>query len=427
MVNNHPMQLSNNFIPYFRILALCIIIFESNGLVSRFLGFSAVTGAWLYAFVMVVCLGLALLEMIMSKEGKELNVFFYPLVLFSIFIFVSFVSASILFPKPIKDWLPSLYKFTPLFIFYFLYVFKYTSKEIIFSIIIVSISASLLLLVDHFNPLEFLNSYMRRSAFFSLEGRRIVILKNEVILGFVAIVSFIISSKNNLINNKLLLVSAAFLFLIQAFIMESRMGFLAMGVAVITLLYLKGVTQKTLQLSIAALLVVFLAFPVIFSSHIDSLQNMSMDDSESNISIRFETVEYFYQTFKESYGLGIGMMSSNSHSYNVLHMAEHYNILDAGFFSALFQFGPLGLLAWGFLTLKCLHVFKRYYVFTGKSDPVPATIFAFLIAFTFSPLPISFFTSSWCISVGGIFLYMTWFYEMKLLTVKSHGAVSNYV
>lgn len=406
---------SNNLIPYIKIMFLSLVIFESNGLISSALGLSSVIGSWLYAFIMLVFMGIAFFQLLVDKKGEELKVFFYPVIVFALFVFISFLSAGFIFIKPLKDWLPSLYKFTPFFIFYFLYVFKFTAKEIVYALIIVSLSASLLLLLDQVSPLEFLNSYIRRSAFFSLEGRRIVILKNEVIFGFVAIVSFIISSRKSLLSNKILLASAVFLFLIQAFIMESRMGFLAMGVAVITLLYLRGVTNKTMQLAIAALLVVFFVFPVIFSSHIDSLSNMSMSDSESNISIRFETVGHFYQVFKDSYGIGFGMMSPNSKSYNVLHMAEHYNIVDAGAFSSLFQFGLLGLMAWLFLTYQCLKTYRQYYLFSNKTDPESAAVFAFLLAFTLSPLPISFFTSTWCISMGGIFLYMVWFYRVQMM------------
>jgi hypothetical protein len=296
-----------------------------------------------------------------------------------------------------------------------LYFFKYTGREVVLGLVVVSVSASLLLLFDSFSPLEFLNDYIRRSAFFSLEGRRVVILKNEVIFGFVALMSFIISSKKSVFKNKLLVTIAMFLFFIQAFIMESRMGFLAMGVATITLMYIKGITQKTLQLLITGLIVVIFIFPIVFNEHIDSLSNMSMNDSDSNISIRFETVEYYYQVFKESNGFGIGMMSSNSQSYNVLHMVEHYNILDAGAFSSLFQFGPLGLIAWVFLTVQCLKTYIKYYNQSNKTDPYSASAFGFLLAFTLSPLPISFFTATWCINMGGIFIYLMWFYRIQMM------------
>jgi hypothetical protein len=404
-----------NIAPYLKIMFLCIIIFESNRLVSAALGVSSIASSWFYAFIMLVCTGVAFFHLLIEKKGRELNIFFYPVIVFTVFVFISLLSAGFIFIKPLKDWLPSLYQFTPFFIFYFLYIFKFTAKDVFYALVVVSISASLLLLIDQISPLEFLNSYIRRSAFFSLEGRRVVILKNEVIFGFVAIVSFIISSRKSLLSNKILLAAAAFLFLIQAFIMESRMGFLAMGVAVITLLYLKGITNKTMQLSIGALLVVFFVFPVIFSSHIDRLSNMSMNDSESNISIRFETVGHFYQIFKDSYGVGFGMMSSNSQSNNVLHLIEHYNIVDAGAFSSLFQFGFLGIIAWLFLTYTCLKTCRKYYLRSNKTDPCSAAVFAFLLAFTLSPLPISFFTSTWCISMGGIFLYLVWFYRLQIL------------
>lgn len=400
----------------FKVLLLCLVIYESDGLVSRFLGLDAVLSSWAYAGAMVLFTVIAFFLLVNDKSGRELNIFFYPILIFAVFIFVSLISAGFLYIKPIKDWLPSLYQFTPIFVFYFLYLFKYNCREIALGLIVVSISVSMLLLYDQFSQLEFLNEYMRRSAFFSMDGRRIVLLKNEVIFGFVTIVSIIITGKEKLHKNKLLIALALFVFLVQAFIMESRLGFLAMVLASIVLLYLKGVTSKTLQLCSGSLLAILLIFPSVFNRHIDSLSQMSINDSTSNISIRFETVEHYYKLYLDSYGLGFGAMSANSKNSNVLNMAEHYNIVDSGAFSALFQFGPLGLIAWVFLTIQCLKIYKKYYYTTNKVDPYSASVFAFLIAFTFSPLPLSFFTSSWCINVGGILLYLAWFYRMQMLS-----------
>jgi hypothetical protein len=73
----------------------------------------------------------------------------------------------------------------------------------------------------------------------------------------------------------------------------------------------------------------------------------------------------------------------------------------------------LGFILWVSLTFKCLSCFKRHFNRSGRTDPYSAAAFSFLIAFTFSLLPLSFFTSSWTIGLGGILLYFMWVFNMQ--------------
>ncbi|WP_177207931.1 O-antigen ligase family protein [Pseudoalteromonas denitrificans] len=394
---------------------MCLVIFESDGLITKLVGFDTVIGAWLFAFSMICFLFLSLLRLAKDKNFCEIKSFYYPLVAFTVFFIVSFISGNFIFVKPMKDWLPSLYVFAPIFVFYFLYFFKYTSKEVIWSFIWVAILISLLLITDRISNLSFLDEYQRRSAFFALDVRRIVLLKNEVIFGFVAVMSLLIIGNRSKKENQALLLIAGLLFLVQAFVMESRMGFLAMGVATITLMCIKGLTKKVFRLYVVGLIAVVFVFPIVFAKQIESLGNMSMHDSESNISIRFETVEHFYHTYIESEGFGIGSMSSNGQINNILNSEEHNNIVDAGAYSSLFQFGPLGLLIWILFTYQCLKTYLMYFKKNEKTDPHSASVFAFLMSFTLSLLPISFFTASWCIAIGGVLLYFMWLFRTEMM------------
>jgi len=109
-------------------------------------------------------------------------------------------------------------------------------------------------------------------------------------------------------------------------------------------------------------------------------------------------------------------MSPNAPMNNVLHLMEHYNINDAGAYSALFQFGILGVLMWIGFTYKCLNAYSTFYKSVRKTDPYSIAVFAFLFAFTFSLLPFSFFTSYSSISMGGLLLYIA--YYCKLNTAR---------
>ena len=356
-------------------------------------------------------LGTSLCKIVQAWSRKAVKNFFYPLLAFAVFISVSAVSAFFIFPKPVNDWLPSMYQFVPIFSFYFLYLFNINVREIIFGMILVSVIISFLLVMDAFFKFEFFDAYIRRSSFFDLQTRRVVILKNELIFGFVALVSIYINGSLKPLKKRFVLCLAVFVFLVQSFVIESRMGFMAMGMSVLVLMYIKGFDKKIMVLSIFGLLVVFFAFPVIFSSHIEELKHMSLYDSESNISIRIETVKHFYQLYKESYGFGVGQMSSSAGINNVLNYNDEFNIVDAGFYSSLFQFGPVGLFIWAYFTIKCVKVFRSHYRSSLNSDFSSSTGFAFLVGFTISLLPISFFTASWCVALGGILLYQMWFFQ----------------
>ncbi len=413
ITSSHSTQ-TNEF-SYLKVFLMCLVVFESDGLITKLIGFDTVLGGWLFAFSMICFLFLALFQLVRDKEFCEIKSFYYPILAFFVFFVVSFFSGNFIFVKPVKDWLPSLYIFIPIFMFYFLYFFKYTSKEIVWSYIWVAISISTLLIIDRISNFSFLDEYQRRSAFFSLDIRRIVLLKNEVIFGFVAVVSLFITGNRGSKENRVLIIIAGLLFLVQAFIMESRMGFLAMGVACLTLMYIKGLTQKVFRSYIMGFLAVVFVFPIVFSEYIEGLSNMSFNDSASNISIRFETVSHFYGAYIQSGGLGIGSMSSNGAVNNILHSEEHNNIVDAGAISSLLQFGLLGLLVWVVFTYQSLKTYLQYYNESKKTDPYSAATFAFLMSFTLSLWPLSFFTASWCISIGGVLLYFMWLFRTEMM------------
>jgi hypothetical protein len=321
-------------------------------------------------------------------------------------------SAVFLLPKPLMDWLPSLYIFMPIFIFYFLYVLNYKAREVAISVALVSIIVALLLQFDRLSNLSILDDYERVSTFFFEDKRRIVLLKNEVIFGFSIFISLFLAETR---SKNIWLGLGLMLFLVQALIMESRMGFLAMFVASVALLYLRGMSKKILRIYVVAAFSVVVAFPIVFENYIGRLSEMSLFDRESNISVRIESIAYYYDLYIENYGMGFGMMSPSGSTNNVLYTGVKYNLADTGFFSALFQFGPLGLILWGWFTYRVLTISYRYYKKSSNGEPYSAAVFSFLIGFTISLLPLSFFTQSWCINTGGLILYMVWYYERKQL------------
>ena len=389
------------------------MILELDGFVSHLIGMNGYYGAYAFSGMLIVFFVVAFYQMCFLRNMQEIKVFYYPVLVFVIIFVVSFISANFIFIKSTSDWMPSLYAFIPIFTFYFLYVFKYSVSEISSSFIAVSVLVSLLLFIDQITSLSFLDNYQRKSTFFDFGSRRIVLLKNEVILGFVFLASLFVTAK--LTKKKMLMVIAAtgFVFLIQALVMESRMGFLAMATAILSLMLMKGLTAKVLKLYALAVIVVLFIFPFVFKYQILALTQITTVDDEANISIRIESTLHFYQLFLESYGVGLGSMSPTGLINNVLNLTEENNIADVGAFSSLFQFGVIGFFLWVFLTFKCLSYFYRHYKKSNRSDPYSVAVFSFLVAFTFTLLPLSFFTSAWCIGLGGFLLYFMWIFTME--------------
>ncbi len=397
-----------------KIGALVFLIFQSESFVSHLLGLNVNVGRWLYAGLMLFSVYLMLIKRLKTGVPVVGKLFYFPAIVFTIFFIISANSAFFLFPKPLKDWLPSLYIFMSIFIFYFLYVFNYSITEVVMSIAIVSILVAILLITDKITNLSILDEYQRISTFFFDGKRRIVILKNEIVFGFIIFVSLYISGEKIIRYPKVWLILAAILFLVQTFIMESRMAFMAMGVGFISLLQLKGFTKKVSKIYVVSLVLAIVVFPFVFAEYIDRLSKMSLFDDQSNIFIRYLTISYYFDLFIQSNWFGIGMMSRNASVNNIL-QSTFFNIADAGLFSALFMFGLPGLCIWGWGTFRSIHVFKKYNEIKKKKDAFSAAMYAFLMSMTISILPLSIFTQSWCINTGGIVLYLAWLHESSLL------------
>lgn len=405
-------------VSYFKITLIIAVILESDALLSSIIGADKVLMRWAYAALMVGSLFLTACKMAISKKSAKNIYFYYPVLIFLVVFLVSAGSALFIFPKPTSDWLPSLYVYTPIFIFYFFYLINTKGREIGIAFIATALIISALLLGDRLFNFTFLNDYQRLSSFFGQGARRIILLKNEVIFGLVILISLIIFGKQSPAKRLTLVVIATFLFFVQTLIMESRLGFLAIAVAFCSLLYIGGMTKKSLGITIAAITGAMIILPTVFAQHIDKLMGMSVNDDSSNIGVRIESIAYLFKLYWETNAWGIGMMSPSGNINNVLYPGTAFNVADTGAFSSLGQFGPLGFLLWLTLTFKCLSTFQKKFQNSKKHDYLAAAAYAFLMSFTISLLPLSLFTQAWNITMGGTLLYMLWLYRSRGKEIK---------
>lgn len=390
-----------------KIILLALLLMESDGLLSSALSVDRNLARWAYAGAMAGCFFLCIIQLIVKWRLKAKRAFYYPVVVFATILIISAGSAAYVFPKPISDWLFSLYEFLPLFIFYAFLLLKVNEHEIASSFILLALGVSALLLVDRFHHLAFLDGFTRGSVFFD-DVRRVVVLKNEVIFGAVLLAAKWIGGQVPRSLRSATAVALAFLVLVQSFIMETRLGFAALAVAIVVLLYVNSWSRRVIRIAVLGACVVILVGPVIFHQHIQKLSTMSIHDDTSNISVRIEATKHYAEVYRESRGWGMGAMSATAETNNVLKRDPRYNIVDIGAFAALFQFGVPGLLLWVWLTLKCIRRFTAWFHASSKQNFVASGALAFTLGFTISVLPLSFFTQTWTISMGGVLLYLVW-------------------
>jgi hypothetical protein len=424
-MNKNHQALEKINLSWAKVLLLMIFIFQSDEFISNLLGLNVSVGGWIYSVILIFFFLMSFTSVFIQGKVSASLIFYYPLAVFGVVFFVSMFSAAFIFEKPIMDWLPSLYIYIPIFIFYFLHVLNYKMEEVVLSIVFTSILVSIMLVIDQYSELSILDYYVRKSTFFFDDVRRVVLLKNELVFGFVLALSAFIFQNTGKGWKIFYMAITLFLLLVQGLIMESRLAILAMGVSAICLIYFNGISNRKLAIYIAIFLFSLFFILTIFDQHIERISEMKISDDSSNISVRIEATLYYFQLYLNSMGFGFGSMSSTGISNNVLYSHKTFNIADIGFFSSLFQFGILGMLIWLRFTYRSMKVCKENFMMSKNKNAFSIAVYAFLLGFILSPLPLSFFTQAWCINTGGILLYIAWLSEKE--TIRHYKNMSNHL
>jgi len=400
-----------------RVFVVLLLLAESDGLVSSMIGIDDVIAAWSYSAFVLGLFAITMVRYLMFERQRQVAIFFYPLL---VCVMITLVSAgsAIIFPKSLADWLPSLYVFAPLLLFYSFYLCRVTELDIAVALILLSAFVSALILFDSFSQLPFLDEYTRKSVFLE-ENRRVVLVKNEVIFGIIICLALVVGEKiKHGLRLTLSLLLAAMIFS-QVTIMESRLAWLAMVIGFIVILQQYGFGKKRVfAYSFVTIVAVIIAGFNLFDRYIMRLLDMLGGglDQGANISVRVVSVIYFWDVYLESHCWGIGMMSATGSSNNVLHSSS-LNIADIGAWSSIFQFGILGLLTWAWLTYVCFKSFheetRQRKLQNNRAMYMPIAANALLAGFTISVLPLSLFTQEWTISVGAVLLYLLWLYRCR--------------
>ncbi|WP_417585979.1 hypothetical protein [Nitrincola sp.] len=392
----------------FKISAITLVIFESSHLISLYFGLDKDQARVFFSASLIAFFFYSQYTVLIHKRQNESLAFYYPLLAFLAVFFVSMISSTFLFPKPAKDWVPSLYAFLPIFSFYFLYSIKATTEDLTKSLVIIAILVTVLLIADSLSRIELLDNYTRLSIF-DKHHRRVVLLKNEVILGIIILASIMLSKKLNPLKFLVLFLILTACLVVQVKTMESRLGLAALIVAMITIVYFNRFQKKSLVFVMSACSIGLVLVPGWLINNIEIMQGATNLKDGGNISIRIETISFLIDIFYKSYGFGVGMMSPTGSINNILHSNPFINFYDGGVYASVAQFGIFGAYIWYKLTFGTIKKINGTAIAANtKNRHVAIAVVGFILGFTITPLPLNLFLQPWTTFIGGVVLYYLW-------------------
>ena len=395
---------------------LAVLVLQADEFFTALFGWNDVlarqTMAGLY---LLVGLAYLLFQLLSGRIGAYTYLLWAP-GLFVLFLIVSAVSNTLLLPKPLGDWVPAHYIYLPVMICYLLAALRYSERDVVLGLAVAGGVAATVIAVDALVHLEFVKFFTRRSIF-DIAERRVVILGYEVV--FCAVLAFAGAwmQFGRAASGVFLYVIVFALFYLESQVIQTRLALLNMGLSILLLIYWDRKRGSFLRLAFANVMLIgaLLVAPIVLDRYLDLLSQRDLITSNQyNVYIRIQTAEFYLRQFAESYGLGIGMMSPNAGVANPLRagMALQFNIVDVGLAAALFQFGLPGLAAVCFLTINAAYsAFRAFRVLSGWPRVRAAAVAAMVIGAFIAPIPANFFSISSTTYLGGILIYLTWYYR----------------
>ncbi|MFC4255983.1 hypothetical protein GRI97_12370 [Altererythrobacter xixiisoli] len=391
------------------VLLLCLW----EGLPFSLFGGNPLIAFQTYAVIAVAGIGIYLVGVFTNRVKSQWWEWVAAL-LFAWCLFVSFYYSTWQLPQPVIQWLPSAYTVTPVLTIFLLKGVNCELEDVVRAILWTGFVASCVVIVDVSLGTGLLDYYSRGSAF---SDGRVVFLKATS--GFALIIAFTRlaqSPPQMFIPNLLIMLPIAYNIFVLT---ESRIFILAIFLAIglLWLLVLRG-THKVFLAALAP----FTAIPLLifvadryFSNFRGLDQYMAQDVSSKWRAI---TIEHFSEHFDRfTDGLGFGFMSANpiyknflSFSTNdagALHGVAGYAVAldDIGLYSALFQFGYVGLILIIVMTFVCIFKLGRAHRILRRLAPVSAM--GFLMAtLMISPISMNWFTLFYTAHLGGMLWFM---------------------
>jgi hypothetical protein len=177
------------------------------------------------------------------------------------------------------------------------------------------------------------------------------------------------------------------------------------------------------------ILVVLPVLIILLMPYITKLLGADNYMREGNIDIRIQSMDFYWNQFKQTGGVGFGVLSGGDDARNFFAIAQRHGngswpfyLADTGILSALYQFGWGGL---AFAIGMPLWLGTRFILLSKKLPSqvrvFPMALGCFLLGSVIHPWPQNYFTLDWSIMFGAL----TWYACSDLeARVKAHAQSS---
>lgn len=388
-----------------RIASIVLLFFTWEGLPGLLLGQDVQLH---HMAISVLILGFAALRIGQAMmAGRIAKYELFSIGLFSLCIVVTFVSNTWIFPQ--DRWLGTTLSVAPILLILTFRLFNFKGEEILAALLWAGVLASFIVVADQLLRFSFMDAFARGVSA-GIE-RRVVFLKTESAFALVILAARLLTAKKlkELRNYGLF---AAVVVTNLVVVTESRLAIAAVAISVLTTVMFSLPGRQKLRAILALVMGVAVLGQAIFGKYVEQFlatQDYLTDDV--SVNWRSRTVEYFYQYFDQTNGLGFGLMSTNPDASNFMSWAMNYagiyagigkypmGVADIGIIAALVQFGYIGLLVVVAMTLAMSwRLMKAGYRQSHEIFAMGALVLGYML----SPLPMNFFTLEWTAISGNV-------------------------
>jgi len=388
------------------------------------------------------------LQLIMNKFKLKLgtnNYYFkYILLIFTVIIITTFIGSYLIFDQPINSLIFRARRYSLYFIFLYLCLAEFKIDQIdkyISCIVFVTIIINVLLIIDaKIVGTFFVFKYAAANGVSGTRGGnvRIAVISLLTVFTYFYLLSTIKFNKKLTIKFLSMLGMTVIMYQIVFVLMTKQIFIPVILTTIIFLTTTKNLISKIFFFSIIS---VFLLSTAIFflnnqealeqSTYYKIIERTKSDikniDEENPIATRVKGIKFFFQYFKQTGFLGMGMNSSTNESSPIYKGGEQgYGFTDLGFFAIFFRFGIFSVI----LIIVILNrVFKDLIFIQKNSDTkhkilANSTIYFFISSIIFLPALKIFFYEQNCLYYG-IFFYIIYKLKSEIILQNTQNSVAS--
>lgn len=351
---------------WFGALIVAMMLIIDSGVPALLVGMPAFTVG------RVVSAALIAVGLLIPQFGRNRNfaigniICLMPAILFCLIVIVSFISNILIFKYELNNFAPSLYMLFPVLTFYFLRNLSISSGDVIYGIIISSIFATIIVIIDIAFGIPSLMQ-MRRLSVFGEAGNtnRLVVLKDACVMSFVIIVAIILARNKSLMSNFFYVILFSIVSIPILFTFESRFAILVsilstgLFVAFGRMTISRRVTYYSLGM-VAGIPGAWLVLQKFITPMLGA--DWETYAEANNVSVRINSLDYYFRWYERGDYFGIGHMSTSPNYDNILSSVvdNAFNLNDLGIYASLLQFGPAGLIVVSFMTIYLIVGLLRF-------------------------------------------------------------------